>query len=120
MFEDKTTAVLKQETLAEIDPAVGVSTMAGSYADATVGPLCRQVSRVYQALPAVLSMLFIDESSGPFIDLVAQDYHNLTRRTGTKARCGVTLTGKAGTVLPAGTAMILRTALSYSTPSTAE
>lgn len=113
MFEDKTTAVLKQETLAEIDPAVGVSTMAGSYADATVGPLCRQVSRVYQALPAVLSMLFIDESSGPFIDLVAQDYHNLTRRTGTKARCGVTLTGKAGTVLPAGTAFLTATGLQF-------
>lgn len=113
MFEDKTTAALKQETLAEIDPAVGVSTMAGSYADATVGPLCRQVSRVYQSLPAVLSMLFIDESSGPFIDLVGRDYHNLTRREGTKARCGVTLTGKAGTVLPAGTVFLTATGLQF-------
>ena len=60
MFEDRTTEKLKEETLAEIDPAVGVSTMAGSYADATVGPLCRQVSRVYQSLPAVLSMLFVE------------------------------------------------------------
>ena len=38
MFEDRTTENLKKETLAEIEPATGVSSMAGSYADATVGP----------------------------------------------------------------------------------
>lgn len=114
MFEDRTTEKLKQEALAEIDPAVGVSTMAGSYADATVGPLCRVVSQAYQALRAVPAMLFLDESSGPFIDLVAQDYHALTRREGTKARCGVTLTGKAGTVVPAGTVFLTATGLQFS------
>lgn len=113
MFEDRTTEKLKEETLAEIDPAVGVSTMAGSYADATVGPLCRQVSRVYQSLPAVLSMLFVDESSGPFLDLVGRDYHNLQRRAGTKARCAVTLTGKAGTQVGAGTVFLTATGLAF-------
>ena len=58
MFEDRTTENLKKETLAEIEPATGVSSMAGSYADATVGPLCQAVSRLYKALPGVLSMLF--------------------------------------------------------------
>lgn len=113
MFEDRTTENLKRETLAEIDPAVGISTMAGSYADGTVGPLCRQVSRFYQTLPAVLSMLFIDESSGPFIDLVARDYHNLSRREGTKARCKAAFTGKAGTALPAGTIFLTATGLQF-------
>ena len=113
MFEDRTTQQLKKEVLAEIDPAVGISTMAGSYADGTVGPLCRMVSRVYQSLPAVLSMLFIDQSSGPFIDLVAQDYHNITRRAGTRARCAVTLTGRAGTVVPAGTGFLTATGLQF-------
>lgn len=51
MFEDRTTENLKKETLAEIEPATGVSSMAGSYADATVGPLCQAVSRLYKALP---------------------------------------------------------------------
>ena len=38
----------------------------------------------------------MDESSGRFLDLVGGDYFDLTRREGTKARCSVTLTGKAG------------------------
>ena len=113
MFEDRTTENLKKETLAGIDPAAGISTMAGSYADATVGPVCRAVSQVYQALPAVLSMLFVDESSGRFLDLVGQDYHNLTRRAGTKARCGVTFTGRAGTVVPAGSVFLTATGLQF-------
>lgn len=113
MFEDRTTENLKKEALAGISPELGISTMAGSYADAIVGPLAQAVSRLYQSLPAVLSMLFIDPGSGPFIDLVAQDYHSLTRRSGTKARCAITLTGKEGTLIPAGTAFLTASGLQF-------
>lgn len=114
MFEDRTTENLKKEALAEISPALGISTMAGSYADAVAGPLAQAVSRLYQTLPAVVSMLFIDPASGPFIDLVARDYHGLTRRAGTKARCAITLTGTAGTVIPAGTVFLTAAGLQFS------
>lgn len=113
MFEDRTTENLKKEALAEISPELGISTMAGSYADAVAGPLAQTVSRLYQALPAVLSMLFIDPGSGPFIDLVARDYHGLTRREGTRARCGIVLTGQSGTVVPAGTAFLTAAGLQF-------
>lgn len=118
MFEDKTTAALKAQVLAEIDPAVGVSTMAGSFADAAVGPLCRQVSEFYKTLPGVLAMLFVDSSSGIFLDLVGRDYFNLTRREGTRARCSVTFTGTAGTVINAGTAFLTSTGLEFDLVST--
>lgn len=114
MFEDRTTEQIKKEALDEITPGLGISTMAGSYADAVVGPLAQAVSRLYQALPAVLSMLFIDPGSGPFIDLVARDYHDLQRREGTKARCGIVLTGKSGTVIPAGTVFLTAAGLQFS------
>lgn len=113
MFEDRTTENLKKEALAAIDPALGIATMAGSYADAVVGPLAQAVSRLYKSLPAVVSMLFIDPGSGPFIDLVAQDYHGLTRREGTKARCSIVLTGKAGTVIPAGAVFLTASGLQF-------
>lgn len=113
MFEDRTTENLKKEILAGISPELGISTMAGSYADAVVGPLAQAVSRLYQALPAVVSMLFIDPASGPFIDLVARDYHGLTRRAGTKTRCAITLSGAAGTVIPAGTAFLTPSGLQF-------
>lgn len=114
MFEDRTTEQIKKEVLEKISPSLGISTMAGSYADAVVGPLAQTVSRLYQALPAVLSMLFIDPGSGPFIDLVAQDYHNLRRREGTKARCNIVLSGKGGTVIPAGTVFLTAAGLQFS------
>lgn len=114
MFENKTTADLKAQVLSEIDPTVGISTMAGSYADAVAGPLCRQVSEFYKTLPGVLSMLFVDPGSGIFLDLVGRDYFNLTRREGTKARCSVTFTGTAGTVISAGTAFLTATGLEFS------
>ena len=103
MFDDRTQEQIKKEMLAEIDPSTGLSSMAGSFADSVAGPAARQICQVYQALPAVLSMLFVDETSGGYLDLVARDYHNLTRRAGTRASCPITLAGKAGTVIPAGT-----------------
>ena len=114
MFEDMTTQKLKEQVLSEIQPALGISTMAGSFADAVAGPLCRQVSGFYQVVRAVPSMLFVDPSSGVFLDLVGGDYFNLTRRAGTKARCSVTFTGTAGTVVRAGTRFLTGTGLEFS------
>lgn len=115
MFEDRTQENIKKEALAEIDPATGLSSMAGSFADAMIGPAARQVSEFYKALPAVVSMLFVDPTSGRFLDLVGRDYHNLTRRQGTKARCTLELTGKAGTAIPQGTVFLTATGLQFLT-----
>lgn len=113
MFEDRTQENIKAEMLSEINQATGLSAMEGSYADATVGPAARQLSEFYQALPAVVSMLFIDESSGGYIDLVGKTYFNLTRRTGTRAVCSVTLAGDVGTVVPQGAVFLTATGLRF-------
>ena len=113
MFDDRTQEQIKKEMLAEIDPSTGLSSMAGSFADSVAGPAARQICQVYQALPAVLSMLFVDETSGGYLDLVARDYHNLTRRAGTRASCPITLAGKAGTVIPAGTVFLTPSGLRF-------
>lgn len=114
MFEDRTTEQIKKETLAQINPATGLSSMAGSFADAVIGPAAQRVSEFYKALPAVVSMLFVDPNSGRFLDLVGRDYHNLTRREGTKASCTMDLMGTAGTVVPAGTIFLTATGLRFS------
>lgn len=113
MFEDRTQEQIKAEMLADIDQETGLSSMAGSYADATVGAAARQISEFYQALPAVVSMLFVDETSGGYIDLVGEAYFDITRRPGTRARCDITLTGTAGTVIPAGTLFLTATGLQF-------
>lgn len=115
MFDDRTTAKIKAETLAEIEPSTGLSSMAGSFADAVIGPTARRASEIYQALPAVVSMLFVDETSGGYLDLVGRDYHNLARRAGTRAKCSMELGGKPGTVVPAGTTFLTATGLRFVT-----
>lgn len=113
MFEDRTQENIKAEALALLSPEAGVSALAGSYADATIGAAAGQISALYQVLPAVVSMLFVDESSGPYIDLVGSTYFNITRRPGTKAKCSITLNGDAGTTLPAGTVFLTRSGLEF-------
>lgn len=113
MFEDRTQENLKAEALAAIGPETGISTQEGSFADAVVGAVAMQVSQLYQALPAVVSMLFVDETSGGFLDLVGETYFAITRRPGTKAGCTVTLTGDKGTVIPAGTVFLTAAGLQF-------
>lgn len=114
MFEDRTQEQIKTEMLADINPATGLSSMAGGFADAVAGAAARQLSELYQALPAVVSMLFVDETSGGYLDLVGQTYFNITRRSGTKARCSVTFTGAPGTVVPKGTVFLTASGLQFS------
>lgn len=113
MFEDRTQENIKAETLALVEEGTGLSTQSGSYADATVGAVAGQVSELYKALPGVVSMLFVDETSGGFLDLVGETYFDLTRRPGTRAQCAVTLTGDPGTLVPDGTAFLTATGLEF-------
>lgn len=115
MFEDRTQENIKQEMLDMLAKESQVATMAGSYADATVGAAAFLLSEFYQTLPSVLAMLFVDETSGPYIDLVGETYFNITRRAGTKARCGVTLTGLPGTRIPQGTVFLTSAGLEFET-----
>lgn len=115
MFEDRTTANIKKEALEELSQATGISAMAGSFADASIGAAARVTSEFYQALRAVPSMLFVDPTSGQFLDLVAADYFNMTRRSGTVATCSMDLFGTPGTFIQRGTAFLTAEGLRFAT-----
>ena len=115
MFEDRTTANIKKEALEELSPATGISAMAGSFADASIGAAARVTSEFYQALRAVPSMLFVDPNSGQFLDLVAGDYFNMTRRSGTVATCSMDLVGAPGTLIQRGTVFLTAEGLRFAT-----
>ena len=65
------------------------------------------------SLDAVPSMLFVDEDSGAYIDLVGAQYYNITRRAGTRAYCDVRFTGEAGLVIGQGTRFLTAGGLGY-------
>ncbi|MFQ7857278.1 MAG: baseplate J/gp47 family protein [Flavonifractor plautii] len=100
MYEDKTPEAIKAEILAAIRQSQGLSAMAGGFADGVAGPVAEQLSEAYRALEGVTSMLFVDESSGGYIDLVGGQYYNITRREGTRAYCDISFSGTPGLVIP--------------------
>lgn len=113
MYEDKTPEAIKAEILAAIRQSQGLSAMAGGFADGVAGPVAEQLSEAYRALEGVPSMLFVDESSGGYIDLVGGQYYNITRREGTRAYCDISFSGTPGLVIPKGTAFLTAGGLSY-------
>ena len=114
MYEDKTPEAIKAEILAAIRQSQGLSAMAGGFADGVAGPVAEQLSEAYRALEGVPSMLFVDESSGGYIDLVGGQYYSITRREGTRAYCDISFSGTPGLVLPQGTAFLTAGGLAYS------
>ena len=114
MYEDKTPEAIKAEILAAIRQSQGLSAMAGGFADGVAGPVAEQLSEAYRALEGVPSMLFVDESSGGYIDLVGGQYYSITRREGTRAYCDMTFNGAPGLVIPKGTAFLTAGGLAYS------
>lgn len=113
MFEDRTPEALRAEMLEDIQQSQGVTAMAGGFADGVIAPAAEQMSQLYQALRAVPGMLFVDESSGGYIDLVGRQYYNITRRGGTRAVCTMTFTGTAGLTIPQGTAFLTAGGLAF-------
>lgn len=113
MFEDKTTEGIKLDILEKLRAEGRLATMAGSFADAMAGPVAEVVSECYQSLPGVVSMLFVDEGSGPYIDAVGQQYFNFNRRSGTRASGTITLRGDSGTVIPESTIFLSADGLEF-------
>lgn len=113
MYESMTPEAIKAAILGDINQSMGLSSMAGGFADGVAGPVSEEMSKCYMALDAVPSMLFVDESSGGYIDLVGKQYCNITRRAGTKAICEMLFTGTPGLVIPENTAFLTPGGLSF-------
>ena len=79
-----------------------IDTREGSFADDLCGPMALELWRAYQTLNSILPIVYLDETSGPYIDRRCAAY-GITRKEGAKARAVLTATGKDGTRIRAGT-----------------
>lgn len=61
-----------------------------------------EICQCYHAMDALVSMFYIDETSGTYIDKQAATV-GINRKSGTKASCTLSFTGKDGASVPAGT-----------------
>ena len=110
MFESITPESIKAAILAEAGDSL--ETREGSFLDSMAGPAAVEIWKVYQAMNAVISIAFPDESAGGYLDLEGAKY-GITRKPGTRARCTMTLTGTAGSTIPAGTVFLTLEGLEF-------
>lgn len=110
MFEDVTVESIKAAILT--DAGAELETREGSFLDSMAGPAALEIWKVYQSLSALVSIAFPDDTSGGYLDIEGAKY-GITRKSGTKARAVMTLSGTAGTVVPAGTVFLTSGSLEY-------
>lgn len=103
MFDDKSPESIKAEILADMEGVYDIRE--GSYTNNLVSEAAYSLWRMYNSLASVIPMVFVDETSGEYIDKKAAEY-GITRKTGTKATCVLVITGTDNTAVPAGTAFL--------------
>lgn len=110
MFEDRTPEAIRAELLAGMGEKV--QTREGSFAAELAGPVAVELAMAYQALAAMVPVFYVDEGSGGFIDIAAGRY-GILRKEGTRAAASIRLTGRGGSVIPAGTVFLTEPGLEF-------
>ena len=109
MYEDLTPEYIKADILGDIELA---DTREGSYTNTLVSPVAYEIWKAYKALNSVIPMVYIDETSGPFIDIKAGGY-GIRRKPGKNASANVRFIGEAGVVIPSGKVFLTADSLQY-------
>ena len=100
MFEDRTPEAIKEEIKNRLSGEW--DTREGSFADDMAGPLALELSRFYSSFGAIKPMVWVDETSGPFLDEAARDLGLVPRKEAQKARAVLRIAGEAGYAVPRG------------------
>lgn len=115
MFEDKTPESIKADILGDISLA---DTREGSYTNEIVSPVALEIWKLYDSLKALLPIVFVDETSGEYIDKMAARY-GIVRKAGTKATALMLFAGTDGTIVPKGTVFLTADGLQFITDEVA-
>ncbi len=113
MFETITPESIKENILNELEL---VDVREGSYTNNLVSPTALAIWKLYDSLNALIPMVYVDETSGVYIDKKADNY-GITRKSGTKATAVLHFTGVDGKVVPKGTVFLTADGLEFVTES---
>lgn len=111
MYENVTPESIKASILSNISD---LDIREGSYINNLISPTAYKIWEYYQALNAIIPIVFVDETSGEYIDKRCADY-GIVRKPGTKARVIMTLTGTDGTIIPRGKVFLTESGLEFTT-----
>jgi uncharacterized phage protein gp47/JayE len=93
-------------------------TREGSYTNDLVSAVALELWKFYNSLNALIPIVYVDETSGEYIDKRAA-YYGIIRKPGTKATTILTFTGTDGTVIPKDTVFLTADGLQFVTTETA-
>lgn len=111
MFEDKTPEAIKTAILEAITMA---DTREGSYTNDMVSPLAVELWKLYDSLNALIPIVYVDETSGEYIDKKAAHY-GISRKPGAKAYAMMHFAGTDGTIISKGTVFLTLDGLEFET-----
>lgn len=115
MFEDKTPESIKEEILSDLSL---IDTREGSFTNELVSPVALELWKLYESLKAILPIVFVDETSGEYIDKKSANY-GITRKPGTTASAIIIFTGTDGTIIPKDTVFLTADGLEFITSEAA-
>lgn len=116
MFEEMTPEKIKEEMLNALGTDINIQE--GSYTDTLLSPVSLAIWKVYEGMKALLPIVYIDETSGPYIDKRCSEV-GITRKPGTKAKVVLHFTGAENALVPIGTVFLTPTGLEFVTKHSA-
>lgn len=117
MFEEKTPESIKANLLESLKEKV--DTREGSFADDMTGPIAVELANLYTSFNAVKPMVWVEKTSGKYLDMAADDLGITPRKPGTKAQVTLEITGTAGFPVPAKTTFLTVDGLYFDTTTEA-
>jgi len=115
MYEDLTVESIKSDIIGRL--STDIDTREGSFTNDMISAVAYEIWKAYQSLNAIIPIAFVDETSGEYIDKRCAEY-GIKRKTGTKAKVTLTLTGTDGTTVPAGKVFLTPDGLQFKTDET--
>lgn len=114
MYEHYTVEAIKSDILSRLN--TDINTSEGSYTSDMVSTVAHEIWKYYQALDAVVPIVYIDETSGEYIDKRCAEY-GIKRKPGIKATTKLTFTGIDNTKIEAGKVFLTAEGLQFETDS---
>lgn len=110
MFESLTAEGIKRDIIDAL--GTDIDTREGSYTNDLISPVALELWKLYQTLDGLLPVVYVDETSGAYIDRRCA-YYGITRKAGVKARVTLSVSGADGAAVPAGAVFLTVSGLRY-------
>jgi uncharacterized phage protein gp47/JayE len=112
VYEDLTVEEIKSDILSRLKTDIDIRE--GSFINDMVSTVAYELWKSYQSLDAIIPIVYIDDTSGEYIDKKCAEY-GIERKAGTKAVTVLYFTGADGITIPKGKVFLTHDGLEFVT-----